>query len=113
MTKRKGPVDPDPRADEMTLEALGCRANGGRHALEPLAHALKRARIGQGRAVDVERFCLGECGYSVTEVYSLSMRERVSRTTHYPKTGYLTPKDSGGRMASTDALTSLLSRIYE
>lgn len=111
MTKRKA-VDPDPRAAEMTEEALSCRANGGRHAYEPLARALRRARIGTGRAVVVERFCIGECGVSVREEYSLVTRERAGRKPAYPKEGYLTAPNSGGRMAAADATASLLNRIY-
>jgi hypothetical protein len=111
MTKKK-PVDPDPRAAEMTEEALSCRANGGRHAYEPLAKALRRARIGTARSAVVERFCIGECGVSVVEEYSLVTRERAGRKPGYPKEGYLTPKNSGGRMAAADATASLLNRIF-
>lgn len=109
---KKQPVDPDPRAADMTEEALSCRANGGRHSFEPLAKALRRARIGTGRQVVVERFCLSECGVSAQEEYSLVTYERASRKLSYPKDGYLTPKDSGGRMYSADATTSLLGRVF-
>lgn len=111
MVKRR-PEDPDSRASEMTEEALSCRANGGRHAYEPLVKALRRARIGTGKSAKVERFCLGECGVSVIEEYSLVTRERASRKTTYPKDGYLTAPNSGGRMSAADATTSLLNRIW-
>lgn len=110
---RKKPADPDPRAADMTEEALSCRANGGRHAYEPLIRALRRARIGTSKSVVVERFCIGECGVSVSEEYSLVTRERAVRKPAYPKEGYLTPPNSGGRMSAADATTSLLNRLFK
>jgi hypothetical protein len=114
MPKAKKLIETETTA-HMSIEALGCRASGGRHALPSLVRALATARPSakNAGAVDVTLACMNDCGYTVTAVFNIRSRERVSRKAEYPKDGsYLQPPGSG-RMKAQDALEVLISRIWE
>lgn len=102
----------DERTSMMPIEALACRAEGGRHDYPRLTEVLAAVRLSaRSRSVVVDRECR-TCKAMQTVEFSLPSMEIVSRRMRYPDGYCMQPEDAGsGRLRSQAARAALAERL--